>query len=211
MDNEAFKDEVEINENMIGEKNGQNKIPLWARILIPCLIILIIIIVIVIILVNSKESKKKYISLKCIYDIQSISESIQLISKEFSENIETTMIINGTERDFNQSLIFEEIGLTNIEFHLYESKLNMNNLFKNIYTLISIEINSNDEDTQIISMASSFQGCTNLKDVKISNIKTDQLKSMHKLFYNSNSLSSVNLGEINTKNVEDMSYLFAFS
>ena len=193
MDNEPFKDEVEINENMIGEAKEQNKIPLWVKILIPLSIISIIIIVIVIILVNSRESEKKYISLKCVYDIQSISENTQLISKEFSENIEPTMIINGTEREFNQSLIFDEIGLTNIEFHLYESKLKMDNLFKNIYTLISIEINSNDEDAQITSMVSSFQGCTNLKDVKILNIKTDQLKSMHKLFYNSNSLSSVNL------------------
>ena len=62
MDNEPFKDEVEINENMIGEAKEQNKIPLWVKILIPLSIISIIIIVIVIILVNSRESEKKYIS-----------------------------------------------------------------------------------------------------------------------------------------------------
>jgi len=174
MDKAPFKDEAEIDENMIEELNEKKKCPLWIKILIPFLIILIIIIIIVIILIKSGESQEKYISLKCSYDIQTISESTQLISKEFSENIKTIMIINGKERDFNKSLIFEETGLINIEFHLYESKLKMDNLFKDIYTLISIEINSNDEDDEIVSMVSSFQGCTNLKDVKISNIKTDQ-------------------------------------
>ena len=60
----------------------------------------------------------------------------------------------------------------------------MDNMFKGVSTLISVEMDSLNY-VEIISMISTFENCTNLNTVKIKGFNTNKIKSMQKLFYNS--------------------------
>lgn len=213
-ENGPFENDPGIKEeDMLTGEIPQKKLPIWVVILIPSILFLVIFVFIIIKIVTTKDnpsSSQKYLILKCIYDIQSTSEYTQLMSSEY-DNANISIKINGTKNNYNYTLKLESIGITDIEFTIYEEKLKLDNMFKNIYSLISIGISSNDPNYKITSMVSTFEGCMNLKNVKFSNLNTEELKSIHRLFYNSNSLSSINFNELNTKNVEDMSYLFAYS
>ncbi len=177
-ENGPFENEPDIKEeDMLTGETPPKKLPIWVIILIPSILILVIVFFIILKIVTTKEnpsSSQKYLILKCIYDIQSNSEYTQLMSSEY-DNANISMKINGTKNNYNYTLKLESIGLTDIEFTIYEEKLKMDNLFKNIYSLISIEISSNDSN-KIASMVSTFEGCTNLKKVKFSNLNTEELK-----------------------------------
>ena len=61
--------------------------------------------------------------------------------------------------------------------------LNMDNMFKDVSSLISVEIKSFN-NTEITSMISTFENCENLIEFSISGFSTKNLKSLKKLFYN---------------------------
>ena len=68
-----------------------------------------------------------------------------------------------------------------MEIKLYE-KLNMDNMFKNIKDLISIEMKS-ENNCQITSMISTFENCNQLKEFKIDGFDVEQVKSTNKMFF----------------------------
>ena len=109
----------------------------------------------------------------------------------------------------------------------------MDGMFKNIETLVNVEMISKYEIININSMKSTFENCVSLTSIPLSGFSTYEVKSMHKLFsgsgissidlniFNSsnvkdisnmfekcNSLTSINFDNFNTSNVEDMSNLF---
>ena len=64
-------------------------------------------------------------------------------------------------------------------------------MFKNVSSLISVEMNSKN-NAQIISMISTFENCTNLTTFKISGFYINKIKSIHKLFYKSRAIEALN-------------------
>ena len=53
-----------------------------------------------------------------------------------------------------------------------------------------------------------FKNCEKLKELDISNFKTDNVKNMNSMFYNCISLEKLTLSEIKTEKVKDMSFMF---
>ena len=102
---------------------------------------------------------------------------------------------------------FKEKGIHLITFTI-NGTLNMDNMFKDVSTLISVKMLSRKND-KIISMISSFENCYNLSSFNIKGFDTKELKSMSKLFSNSSlKLQKTIFKDINIENVEDMSYMF---
>ena len=87
----------------------------------------------------------------------------------------------------------------------------MDNMFKNINNIISIESikTYKNSSIKILSMRSVFEGCINLKKISINNFfDTSELKSLLKLFYNSG-VEILDITNFDTKNVEDISFMFS--
>ena len=213
---EPFKEDINLDENIVTPESPKKNIINCILILTASILILIIIITLIIIMIpkdTPKRTSEKYLTFYCVYDVATNTTPTQLISPEFSENYTSFILINGTRHNFTKSFQFEKIGLTYIDIIIDNDEIKLDKLFKNIDTLISISIENhcNEKHYKIISMKSTFEGCINLKNVKISNINAEELKSMHRLFYNTNNLHRVNITNINTKNLEDISYIFAYS
>ena len=147
-------------------------------------------------------------SIICTYDIQNISKTTKLLGNEFEVKSLFDLYIDGKKVQYSKEIKFNSIGKHKIEIKLYE-KLNMDNMFKNIKDLISIEMKS-EKDCLITSMISTFENCNQLMEFKIDGFNVEQVKSTNKMFYNT-SLSIFNFSSFNTKNLEDMSYMFAYS
>ena len=58
-------------------------------------------------------------------------------------------------------------------------------------------------------MSSLFEGCSNLKNIDLSNLNTSNVTNMSSLFKGCTFLENINLSNINTGNVTDMSSMFA--
>ena len=144
----------------------------------------------------------------CIYNIQDIKQTNKLLSNEFEIKSLFDLYIDDKKVQFSKEIKFNSIGKHKIEIKLYE-KLNMDNMFKNIKDLISIEMKS-EKNCQITSMVSTFENCNQLNEFKIDGFYVEQVKSTNKMFYNT-SLSIFKFSSFNTKNLEDMSYMFAYS
>ena len=137
-DNVPFQDNKELEENIIQNETPQKKFPLWVKILIPLIAWwLIIIIIVIIVSKSSDESSEKYFLFKGVYDI-SPNIDTNIISSEFLKDKKIDMKINGTKHNCTYSIHFTKPGLTNIEFFVYQEEINLDGLFKNIYSLISV-------------------------------------------------------------------------
>ena len=114
-----------------------------------------------------------------------------------------------------------------------ESVTNMRMMFKNCYSLRSLDLSNfntaNVEDmsymfyncqslsslnlskfntTKVENMTSMFAGCSNLSSLDLSNFNTTNVKNMNGMFSDCQKLTSLDLSKFNTTNVEDMSYMF---
>ena len=151
--------------------------------------------------------------INCIYFINDIKSNTSLLSKDF-ENINNTIIniyINNKMKN-TKEYQFPISGYYDIKFIL-NSEIIMDNMFKDIKNIISIEsiIIYYNSSIKILSMKSVFEGCSNLNKISInSTFDTSELKSATKLFYNSG-ISFINITNLNMENIEDISYMFAFS
>ena len=137
-------------------------------------------------------------SITCIYNIQNIAKATKLLGNEFEVKSLFDLYIDGKKVQYSKEIKFNSLGKHKIEIKLYE-KLNMDNMFKNIKDLISIEMKS-EKDCPITSMISTFENCNQLTEFKIDGFNVEQVKSTNKMFYNT-SLSVFNFSSFKTKNL----------
>ena len=144
--------------------------------------------------------------INCIYEIKSIASNTKLIGNEFEKKSLFDFYIDGKKVKYAKEYKFTSFGKHKVQMKLYET-INMDFMFKNIKDLISVEMNS-ENNCQISSMISSFEGCSKLTSFNISGFNVEQVKSMHKMFYKS-TLSEFYVSSLNLQNLEDISYMFA--
>jgi surface protein len=58
-------------------------------------------------------------------------------------------------------------------------------------------------------MSEMFEGCSSLKNVNLSEFKTENTINMNNMFSRCSSLKELNLSDFNTKNVTDMVFMFS--
>ena len=92
------------------------------------------------------------------------------------------IIVNGEKIKYTKEYTFLIRGNNNIKFKLY-SNLNMTNMFKNVYSLISISLISTT-NTPLLEMDNAFENCVQLKYFTINGFDLTKLTSLRKTFYN---------------------------
>ena len=117
------------------------------------------------------------------------------------------MSIDGKDSTYSKDYKFGSTGEHKVQFKIFKT-LSMDNIFKGISNLKSVEMTST-KDCEITSMISSFENCVKLEKITISGFKTTQLKSIKKIFYNTG-MSEFDFSKINiiSPSIEDMSYMF---
>ena len=149
-------EEPEINRKTEKEKASSIKKKIFITLII-IILIFIVLIFTIISLCNSNEGR-----IKCRYNISDISNYVQILSKDFKKNSNIEIIINDIkQKEFTNKYKFEKLGSNNITFH-FNNKINLDNMFKDISSLISIEMEGK-ENLKITSMKNTFENCTNLK------------------------------------------------
>ena len=205
--------DVDIKSKKFFDKLDKKKL---AYISIISLIVIAIIIIIIIVALSSSEDKneeeeeKNKISPKgeiiCEYDVKSTEINTIILGQNFTKPTDFEIEINGEIINYNKEHKFNSFGKNIVIFKLNNEDINMNYMFKDISSLISVNMTS-EKDVKINSMISSFDNCENLKNFNIEGYNISDVKSMHKLFYKT-AIRDINLTKIITENVEDISYMF---
>ena len=184
---------------------------------IPIVILVLVIIGVILIFVlpnSSKENDNKDLPkkaiIKLIYQIKQNDLNTRPISHEYNVQNNFELYLEGLKIKRFDNFQFTKIRKYNIEIVLYENNLNMDFMFKNITTLTSIQMITNNETIYIDSMKSTFENCISLTSISLSGFTTYNVKSMNKLFRGSG-LTSIDLSIFNTSNAIDLSYMFANS
>ena len=158
-------------------KGNREKKFQWKNIVFIGSIFLIIIIITILLLVflfeksndnsnendsNEPKDKVEIGIINCTYEINSVKEEVNIIGKDFESISSFDIYINGKKENPSKSYNFTKIGINTIIFKLYED-INMDNMFKNISFLISVEMTSKKKQK-------FYQWKVPLKIVKIWNI-----------------------------------------
>ena len=174
------------------EEQKQQQKPLWKKYLIPIIIIISIIIITIILILtfvlktsenkdNKEEVKLIYGTIKCIYDIQTSHSNI--LGEEFKKEIELDILIDNETSKYSKEYTFQTLGKHLFQYKLYNKNINMDYMFKNVSSLINVELISENQ-IKIQSMISTFENCINLNNFESVNFSASSVKSFHKLFYN---------------------------
>ena len=215
MENDEFI--TSLNEEDFNSELKNSKIKYYVLIILTIALIIIISIVLLIIFSlssqdNNKnnENKDEYIGeIICIYDIKNINKKEKIFGENFEQKTKFDIYINNTKTEFIKEYLFENIGKYEIKLSLKE-KINMNNMFSDVYNLISIEMIPFNSEEKISSMENTFSNCINL--IKFNNkgfFEFSEITSMKKAFYNTG-LKKLNL-TLNISKINDLSYSFASS
>ena len=203
-----MKEKLAINdqETSIIQKEEENN---WKKyILIGVPIVLVIIIIIVLIIILAKEDKKSSHDsigeILCTLDIDSNTKETDILGSEYNKQSSFDIYIDDNLSKYSKKYIFKTTGIHEVKIVLYEN-INMDYMFKNVKSLISIEMNSTS-NASIISMISTFENCINLEDIQVNGFLTNEIKSINKIFYNTR-LYIFDISWLNTTNIEDMSYI----
>ena len=180
--------------------SSNKKESLWKKYLIPIIIIfsLIIIVLIIVIIIlafpssankDEKEDKDKekdedkekeiFGSIKCIYDIQ--FRNTLILGDQFLKSNDFDIFIDNGKIKYSKEYNFSSTGVHLVEFKLHENKINMDYMFKNVDSLVLIEMSS-DNQVHIESMLQSFENCKNLEKFESNKFNTTLINTFHKLF-----------------------------
>ena len=183
----------DFSSNISGLKNSPWKKEIIIGIICALMVISLIIVIIIVAVSSSSsknsEKKDEIGMINCIYDIQTTALSTFILGMNFIKESEFDIYIDGEKIKFSKSYLFEKSKTYNIQFKLYES-INMDYMFQNISSLISVEIIS-EKYAKIKSMINTFENCTNLQSFKINGFNTDEIKSIQKLFYNNIQITNI--------------------
>ena len=211
---------VDQEEHLVRENKKEPEPSLKHKLIIysiPIVILVLIIIGIILVFTIPKASKNddnkdlpKKGLIKLIYRIDTNDLNTDPISHEYKKQNDFELYVGGLKFKNYMNFQFPSEGTYNVEIFLYENKIHMDHMFKDVSTLTNIQMISNGEIIYIESMESTFENCVSLTSISISGFNTYKVKSMSKLF-KSTSLSSIDLRIFNTSNVIDMSFMFANS
>ena len=215
---DPFGNSSDLKEEIISQRSKCNFSPKTKKnLLIATLIISLLIVIVILIIFLTKSSKdddddeeeeKKISEILCNFRVVDSTNEISLLSEAY-ENINQSIInieINNTKIEFTKKYKFPENGVYPVKF-LLNKTINMDYMFKDILSLVKVEMYSN-VDTNILSMKGSFENCKNLQIVYIEGFNTEKINSTQKLFCNT-SIYNLTLKNFSTYNVEDMSYMFS--
>ena len=123
--------------------NDSNKIKINKKIIslivIISLIIISLIIILIILLSSSKSYKSEIGQINCKYDVKIKNKDINILGEKFEKNSEFDIFIDGKLIKYSKKYVFAQKKTYQIQFRLYEN-LNMDFMFKNIDSLISVEM-----------------------------------------------------------------------
>ena len=156
---------------------------------------------------NFNQNEAKVIGeIICKFDVT--HQNTQIFGEDFIKSSNFKVYIDELPVEYKKEYGFKDYGIHKIKIELYED-LKMDNMFKNIPNLISIEMNSK-ENCKILSMKSTFKHAKSLQTFNINGFDATELKLTRKFFYIAN-LNSFSFNLFDTKNLEDVSYMFSLS
>ena len=98
--------------------------------------------------------------------------------------------------------------LTNIDLSLLDLS-NVDNISNMFYDCNNLESISFPEDNKISILGNTFNSCSSLKHIDLSNIKLP-IKNTYGLFKGCHNLQDIDVSMLNTINIQDMSNMFAW-
>ena len=153
-------------------------------------------------IINSYEKYLK--STNSIIDIKNISEE----TKNEKEIKQCEIRINNELIPFNYFYEFTQSKKYTIKYTFKSILKNVNYLFYNCSSLISIDL-SNLDFKNITDMSYMFYQCSSLINIDSSYLNSQKVKNMRYAFCNCTSLINIDLTYFNTQNVEDMCGMFS--
>ena len=165
--------DTESNKLKVKKDNLSNKAKIFIIISLIILCIIIVSFIAVYLLAKSKdnnEEKETKGEIKCIFGIKSISQKTNIISENYEKNSDFDIFIDDKKIDYMKAYKFSSIGDHIIKSHLY-SDIQLSNMFKNIDSLISIELLSE-------------KNCIELEFFNVTGFDISSIQSFNKLFYN---------------------------
>ena len=158
----------------------------WKREIIIGIIAIVLIIILIILLVtlnssddneNKNEDEKELAIINCNYKIEEESLETQIISESYKESPNFNIYIEGKKIDYTKKYKFSKANTYNIQYKL-KGDINMDYMFKDINTLINIDMNyTENKKIKIKSMIGTFENCDNLNDFKIDGFDISEIKS----------------------------------
>ena len=132
------------------EENKKRKFLVFGIISFFLLILIIIIIIVVLSIQKSSSEKKdeeeedpntlsKIAIINCTFDINIIQNEISILNDDYIKSSKFYIFINGQKISFSKKYKFEKVGVNIVTFDIYED-INMDDMFKNIQELISVEM-----------------------------------------------------------------------
>ena len=145
------------------------------------LVVIVILITIIILVSTSKEEIKRDVigEIKCTYEINNNNSPTQILGLDFKYERNFDIMIDSKKIKFTKEYKFSEIKNYKISFLIYDS-LNMDNMFKDVSSLISV-VMSSEKNSKILSFKSAFENTKNLEDFTITSFNTEETKSMSKM------------------------------
>ncbi|HFK2761864.1 TPA: BspA family leucine-rich repeat surface protein, partial [Enterococcus faecalis] len=113
---------------------------------------------------------------------------------------------------FNDSPSFDSINTRAVKTVIFTGVVkagsSLQNLFRNMTYLISIENLHYLETSNVTNMDSMFYSCDSLTSLDLSNFNTSNVTTMDSMFYSCSSLTSLDVSNFNTSNVTNMDSMF---
>ena len=165
---------ITIQEENVIDKEKNPKFPLKFKIIITSIILLVIIIITLILFFVLRNKKERYYArISCIFEVFNHSEPLQIISDNFSHNLDDIEIIaNGTKvegdnKKFVSNYTLKSNGFIDVIFNYRDNaEIYLDHIFKNIENLVSIKVAST-EKAKILSMHRAFQNCSDDENITI--------------------------------------------
>ena len=146
----------------------------------------------------------------CKYEIDESKSQTPILGRDFIKPNNFDILVDDKRIPFYKDYKFPKTGSHKLRFVFYDKEVNIDNMFKGIKSLITVELSSL-KNVSITSMISTFENCNNLQKFNIDGYDLTKIKSVQKLFYGAHNLVEAKLDLFADNNIEDMSYLFAMS
>ena len=158
-------------------------------------------------------------------EITDIDNSISFdVSEEKNETVMSRLVSNGDDTytlylqsnsiisaPVNSSYLFSGFtklqSIENINYLETSKVTNMNNMFSENSSLISLDLSSFDT-SKVTNMSYMFNNNKNMTDLNVNGFNTSKVTNMGHMFSFCNSLTSLVLSDFDTSNVTDMTWMF---
>ena len=76
----------------------------------------------------------------CKYNIKNISQKVNILNEDYILDSHFSIYVNDEKIETTKSYEFPSVGIYEIKYIFYDNKINLNYMFKNIDSLISVEM-----------------------------------------------------------------------